>query len=217
MTAPTPPPSPSAGGDARHTSSTGATSRAVHHRSDSGAPTSSQPSGAGRLGRSLWLVATPLFMLLLAVLFLLSSGDLTGREAAYPQVLALLVIVLAVVSLAGDHREGMRQVTAAPPSRLDHDAADDSAGPDDVEGRRGIGLAVGRVLAFLVVAVVAVILMSYLGFFLPSALLVGGGLLVLGVRSPWKVVAYTAGVVLVAYGLFVQLLQVPFPSAPWSS
>lgn len=214
MTAPAPPPSSPGSGDARSGRAAVSSSRAGRPSADGARPV----SGGRRVGRSLWLMAAPLFMLVLALLFLASSTELTGREALYPQVLAVLVAVLAVVSMRGDHREGTAQLEQAAPSSRRGDVAvdDDLDDPDDVEGRRGIGLAAGRVLAFLLVAVVAVTLMSYLGFFLPSVLLVGGGLLVLGVRTPWKVVAYTAGVVLVAYGLFVELLQVPFPPAPWS-
>lgn len=165
----------------------------------------------------MWLAAAPLFMLLLALVFLLSSGELTGLEANYPRLLAVIVAVMAVASIIGDYREG-RQALAAetPPPHGNASHDDDLEDPDGLEGRRGVGLAVPRLLGFLALALVSVFLMNYLGFFAPAFLLVGGGLLVLGVRTPWKVVLYTLGVIGVAYVLFVEALQVPFPPAPWS-
>lgn len=169
----------------------------------------------GRAARSLWLVIAPLIALALALLFLLSSGDITGREAAYPRGLAVVVALLAIVSLWSDSVEARRdraRTDSVPPTR----SVDDE--PEDVglEGRRGAGLAVGRVVAFVAVTSVGVYLMGPLGFFVAGTLLVGGGLVVLGVRSPWRVIAYTAGLITVAYFLFVEALRVPFPPAPWS-
>ena len=174
-------------------------------------PTSPSPASRAGVGLSVWLVAAPLFMLLLAAAFLLSSGELSGREATYPRVLALLVIVLAAVSIAKDLTSGRRVFAGTPAAPGDDDATD-----DDLEGRRGQGLAVRRVLAFFAIAVVSVWLMSWVGFFLPALLLVGAGVFVLGVRTPWKVAAYTIGLVTVAYLVFVEALQVPFPPPPWS-
>lgn len=185
-----------------------------------------RPTGAsGRRGRStgggaaraLWLVSTPLLALALALLFLLTSGALTGREATYPRVLAVVVAVLAVVSLWRDSVEARREKAstgpAAPATKGDEsDELDD----EDPEGRRGAGLAVGRIIVLVAVTAVAIYLMGLLGFFIPAALLVGGGLVVLGVRSPWRVAAYTAGLVIGAYLLFVEALRVPFPATPWS-
>lgn len=162
----------------------------------------------GGVGLSLWLVAAPLAMLLLAAAFLLGSGELEGREAAYPRVLAVIVIALAAVSVVKDLGSGRVLFTTAP-----RDVAEDET---DLEGSRGRGLAGRRVLAFFVVAVVSVWLMSWVGFFLPALLLVGVGVVVLGVRTPWKVAAYTVGLVAVAYVVFVEALQVPFPPVPWS-
>jgi hypothetical protein len=178
------------------------------------APTGPSPASRTAPALSLWLVAAPLVMLLLAVAFLLSSGGLEGREAAYPRVLAVVVIALAAVSIVQDLTSG-RQVFAAGPAQAPASALDDAA-EDDLEGRRGQGLAARRVVVFFVIAVVSVWLMSWVGFFLPAFLLVGAGVYVLGVRTPWKVAAYTGGLVAAAYAVFVEALQVPFPAAPWS-
>ena len=178
---------------------------------------SAPPSGAALPRRGpgavLWTAAAPLIALALALLFLASSGDITGREAAYPRLLAVLVSVLAVFSIVNDLREARAERATAAESGLDlHADAED----DGFEGRRGAGVHVRRVLLFIALTVLSVYLMNVVGFFLPAFLLLGGGLVVLGVRSPWRVVAYTVGLVGVAYLLFVQALQVPFPPAPWS-
>lgn len=175
-------------------------------------PAPTGPAATSRLGAglALWLVAAPLVMLLLAVVFLLNSSELSGREAAYPRVLAVIVIALAAVSIVKDLTSGRLVFADAPSQTRPATAA------DDPEGQRGRGLAARRVVTFFAVAVVSVWLMSWVGFFLPALLLVGAGVYVLGVRTPWKVAAYTVGLVAAAYTVFVEALQVPFPPAPWS-
>ena len=186
-----------------------------------GRPGDAGPRGHESVGRriatSLWLVAAPLTVLLVAVLFLLVSGGITGREGAYPRVLAGIVVVMALAAVLGDLRDGRRALAPGSPLPSAETVPDDHVERDaDLEGGRGRGLAVRRVLVFAAVAVLSVFLMSYLGFFLPGVLLLAGGLLALGVRTPWKVVAYTAGLLGAAYALFVEALKVPFPPAPWS-
>jgi Flp pilus assembly protein TadB len=182
------------------------------------APTSPRSSRSGPL-LALWLVTAPLVMLLLAVAFLLSSGELTGREGTYPRVLAVVVIALAGVSVVKDLTSGRRTFAAARTSSAAAGAGAPASDVDeehDPEGQRGLGLAVRRVVGFFALALVCVWLMTWVGFFVAALLLVGAGVVVLGVRTPWKVAAYTAGVVGAAYVVFVEALQVPFPPAPWS-
>lgn len=178
------------------------------------APTSPRSSRSGPV-LALWLVTAPLVMLLLAVAFLLSSGELTGREGTYPRVLAVVVIALAGVSVVKDLTSGRRTFAAARTGTAGA-AAGERDEDHDPEGQRGLGLAVRRVVGFFGLALVCVWLMTWVGFFLSALLLVGAGVVVLGVRTPWKVAAYTAGVVGAAYVVFVEALQVPFPPAPWS-
>jgi Tripartite tricarboxylate transporter TctB family len=166
---------------------------------------------AGKLARSLWLVITPMIALALAALFLAASVDLHGPEATYPRGLAVLIALLALVSVWRDAAEaGPAAASGADDRPVDQDA--DEAGP---EGRRGVGVAAGRTLAFVVMLVLTTWLMGMIGFFPAATLMILAGLVILGVRSVRNVVAYTAGVVGVAYLLFVEALGVRFP-APWS-
>jgi len=176
---------------------------------------SSSGSRRGGAARSAWAVAVPLFALALAVLFLATSGDITGREGSYPRVLAGVVVVLALLSLVRDHADARRESAVAPTAGTEDEDDPDSEAAS-FEGGRGVGVAVRRVLAFAGVSVLAVYLMSWLGFFIPAALLVAGGVLVLGIRSPWRVVVFTVALVGIAHLLFVEALKVPFPTAPWS-
>jgi hypothetical protein len=163
---------------------------------------------AGKAARSLWLVSTPLIALAVAALFLAASGDLHGLEAAYPRGLAVLIALLAVVSV-------WRDAVAARPSGSADGPADPDAEEVAPEGGRGVGMAAGRTVAFIAVLVLTSWLMGLIGFFPAATLLILGGLVILGVRAPRTVLAYTVAVVGVAYLLFVEALGVPFP-APWS-
>jgi hypothetical protein len=187
--------------------------------------TSSQPSAEDRpgVGRSLWFVAMPLFALLVAVLILAMSGGITGREGTYPRALAVVVAVLALVSIRSDYLTARRETAGqAAPALSAGEALDEHADPlheeggEDFENGRGAGVAGKRVVALGALTGLSIYLMTWLGFFIPSALLIGGALLILGVRTWWKVAAYTVGLVVTAHLLFVEALGVPFPPAPWS-
>jgi len=177
------------------------------------APTvgTSAPGLARKAALSIWLVITPVITLALAALFLATSGDLQGLEATYPRALAGLVALLAVISIWRDSIEARRDRVSHPSAGSVE--ADANAG--GLEGRRGVGMAAGRALAFAAVLVVTTWLMGVIGFLPAATLLILGGLVVLGVRSPLKVIGYTVGVIAVAHLLFVEALGVPFPS-PWN-
>lgn len=185
---------------------------------------SSQPAGDVRpgVGRSLWLVAVPLFALVLAGVILATSGEISGREGNYPRVLAVVIVIMAVVSIRSDYVQARRETSGETVPEVDPEDPDAHAellheeGGEDFESSRGAGVAGRRVAALAAVTGLSIYLMTWLGFFIPAALLVGGGLIVLGVRSWWKVAVYTAGIVVGAYLLFVEALGVPFPPAPWS-
>ncbi|WP_158657490.1 tripartite tricarboxylate transporter TctB family protein [Blastococcus saxobsidens] len=151
------------------------------------------------------------------------SGEITGREGTYPRVLAGIIIVLALISMRSDYVMARRdEHDGAGPMAVPGEEHGAPAAPlheegaEDFEGSRGAGVAWKRVLALTAVTFLAIYLMSWLGFFIPATLLVGGGLIVLGVRTWWKVATYTGGLVVGAYLLFVEALGVPFPPAPWS-
>jgi hypothetical protein len=176
----------------------------------------SAPGLAGKVALWVWLVIAPVIALALAALFLATSGDLHGLEATYPRGLAVLVALLAIVSIRRDAAEARRdRLISATAVDSDVEPVDTDAGAVDLEGRRGVGMATGRTLAFVAVLVVTTWLMGTIGFFPAATLLILGGLVVLGVRSPLRVASYTVGVVAIAYLLFVEALGVRFPS-PWS-
>jgi putative tricarboxylic transport membrane protein len=163
---------------------------------------------AGKVTRSLWPVVTPVITLALATLFLATSGELNGLEATYPRALAVLVALLAIISIWRD-AVGMHRTRVAEPAENRTDDAEPAArGPEDHHRA-------GRVLGLVAVLAVTTWLMGVIGFFPAAALLLLGGLLILGVRTPLTVVAYTVGIVALAYLLFVEALGVPFPD-PWS-
>jgi hypothetical protein len=164
---------------------------------------------ARKVTRSLRPAVTPVIALALAVLFLAASGELHGLEAAYPRALAIVVALLAVVSMGLDAVGAHRNPVAATP---------ENGEPVDQDGRTPGSQErhpAGPVLGLVAVLAVTTWLMGVIGFFPAAALLLLGSLVILGVRTPFKVVAYTAGVVAIAYLLFVEALGVPFPN-PWS-
>ena len=163
-----------------------------------------------------WLVSIPLLVFLAAGFFLVASTGISGRDALYPRALAVLVAVFALYAAVRDIKEILGEREALTGSSMTSDGGDASEPRSDVEGHRGEGVAFGRVAAFFLVTAVSVWLMGWVGYYLASAVLLAGGIWVLGVRSPGKVVAYTVGLIAVAYLLFGYLLGVPLPRPIWS-
>jgi len=165
-----------------------------------------------RVGPGLWpwRLSVPLLVLVIAVAMLIGSGGINGRDAFYPRVLAAVVMAFALYAIVRDVRGILaeRQETTGSATGVDSDAG--------VEGRGGVGVAAVRVVAFCAVAAVSVWLLDWVGYYLASAVLLAGGVLVLGVRSPVKVVAYAAALLAVAYLLFSLVLGVPLPRPLWS-
>ena len=163
-------------------------------------------------GQWPWRLSVPLLVLVIAVAMLIGSGSIDGRDAFYPRLLAAVVTAFALYAVVRDVRGILaerHETTGTAPA--------DGVVPDSgVEGRGGVGVAAVRVVAFCAVAAVSVWLLDWVGYYLASAILLAGGVLVLGVRSPVKVVAYTAALIGVAYLLFGLLLGVPLPRPLWS-
>jgi hypothetical protein len=163
-----------------------------------------------------WRLSVPLLVLVIAVAMLIGSGSINGRDAFYPRVLAAAVTAFALYAVVRDVR-GILAERHATAGSATGPAPDDGVDPDSgVEGRGGVGVAAVRVVAFCAVAAVSVWLLDWVGYYLASAVLLAGGVLVLGVRSPVKVVAYTAALIAVAYLLFGLVLGVPLPRPLWS-
>ena len=175
-----------------------------------------------RVGPGLWVwrLSVPLLVLVIAVAMLIGSGSINGRDAFYPRVLAAVVTAFALYAVVRDVRGILVErhattgsTTVSPTGPAPADGVDPDSG---VEGRGGVGVAAVRVMAFCAVAAVSVWLLDWVGYYLASAVLLAGGVLVLGVRSPVKVVAYTAALIAVAYLLFGLVLGVPLPRPLWS-
>jgi len=179
-----------------------------------------------RVGPGLWVwrLSVPLLVLVIAVAMLIGSGSINGRDAFYPRVLAAVVTAFALYAVVRDVRGILaeRHATTGPTTgpttgSTTGQAPTGGVVPDSgVEGRGGVGVAAVRVAAFCAVAAVSVWLLDWVGYYLASAVLLAGGVLVLGVRSPVKVVAYTAALIAVAYLLFGLVLGVPLPRPLWS-
>jgi hypothetical protein len=158
-----------------------------------------------------WRLSVPLLVLVIAVAMLIGSDSINGRDAFYPRVLAAAVTAFALYAVVRDVRGILAESHATEPA-----PTEDVVPESGVEGRGGVGVAAVRVVAFCAVAVVSVWLLDWVGYYLASAVLLAGGVVVLGVRSPVKVVAYTAALIAVAYLLFSLVLGVPLPRPLWS-
>jgi tripartite tricarboxylate transporter TctB family protein len=146
----------------------------------------------GAAGRTFSAVPAVLAFAIAAV-FLLRANTITGPEATYPVVLAIVVLALGAVNLVRDLLTRAR-------------AAD-----EDAEDAPLTSAATLRVVAFVVVLVAALLLLEPAGFFPAMVVMTVGSLVCFGVRNPLVIAAATALIVGTAYLIFVRLLVVPFP------
>jgi Tripartite tricarboxylate transporter TctB family len=151
----------------------------------------SGPRPAADLLRLAWAAIPALIAFVLAGVFLALVGSITGPEGVYPEVLAVVVLVLGLVNLVADCAAARRD-------------------PDRADGAEVSG-AGRRVFTFVLVLVAAVLLLQPLGFFPAMVVVVLGGLLVCGARRPVVLAVTTVLVIGWAYVLFERLLAVPFP------
>ena len=157
-------------------------------------------------------LAVPALGLVLAVVLLVASAHLTGPSGWYARVLVLLLAAVALVNTIVELRNAVRSrrgadaatvtgagVSAPEPSEVDEPPA---------ASRRGALLRVAVVVA----AVVGMVLLAdILGLWLAMLLPVLATLLVLGVRTWWKVVLAAGLTVAGGYVVFTILLQVRVP------
>lgn len=165
-------------------------------------------------------LAVPALGLVLAVVLLSTSTHLTGPSGWYARV---LVTLLGAVALVGTIVEGVRLARPVPavPARelgtgsdLLDDVEDVLAAADDDEDEPAEGPARGGLLRVgIVVASVAmmILLANVLGLWLAMAIPVVTTLVVLGVRTWWKVALATVLTVAGGYVVFTLLLQVRVP------
>lgn len=148
-------------------------------------------------------LAVPALGLAFAAVLLLSSGHLVGPAGWYARVLAAVLGVVALVGLVAEIIRFRRSLVAPSTTVAVEDAEPDSDAP-----ARGGLLRVG----ILVASVIAMVLLANpLGFWLAMIIPVVTALVLLGVRSWWKVLIATVLTVAGGYVLFTLLLQVRVP------
>lgn len=153
------------------------------------APTEHTPSTAARYAS----IATPGGLAIaVGVLAVMMSVDLNPADRGYPRVLAVLLIVVGVYNLIADLRE---------------------RGPGDEPDPEYGRLTVWRVVAFAALVAVSVWLVTPIGFYPAAALLVLGGLWILGVRNPLMLIGYPVALIGLGYVLFTIVIGVPLPLA----
>lgn len=164
-----------------------------------------------------WNLAVPIVFIVIVTLYLIDIRNIRGIESYYPLSVAIIAGVLAVVSMWRD------RLSLVPTSASSSEAS--QVGPPDSSEMEGAvaGTRVKNVLgnpavitlALMGIVAVAIYLMTWLGFFVPSVIMVAAAAALLGIRVWWKLVVYPIAVVGLAYLLFVETLNVPFPSGPW--
>ena len=74
-------------------------------------------------------------------------------------------------------------------------------------------LAAGRVITFILLVAVCIWLVTPIGFYPTGAILILGGMAIMGVRKPLLLIGYPVVLLALAYVLFSMLLGVPLPLA----
>ena len=144
-------------------------------------------------------LAVPALGLVLAIVLLATSTHLTGASGWYARVLVALFGVVALVGTTVEAVRLARHVTPEPSAEADE--AVDSLG-------RPALVRVGAVVASIVAMV---LLANILGLWLAMVIPVVTCLIVLGVRTWWKVLLATVLTVAGGYVVFTLLLQVRVP------
>lgn len=162
--------------------------------------------GGRRMTRERALrLALPAVGLAVAIVLLATSGDLNGGAGWYARVLVALFGVVALIGLIVEIAHYVRGEPAAPAAN-DREPADPDA-PDEVAGAGSllrVGIVVASVIAMLLLA-------NVVGFWSAMAIPVIATLLILGVRTLWKVALAAVLTVAAGYVVFTILLQVRVP------
>lgn len=165
-------------------------------------------------------LAVPALGLVLSIVLLATSTHLTGASGWYARVLVTLLGIVALVGTVVEAVRFARHVPETPAAELGSgddlldDVADVLAAADDDEAAPGESRGVsGLVRVALVAASIAamVLLANILGLWLAMVIPVLTTLLVLGVRTWWKVLLATVLTVAGGYIVFTLLLQVRVP------
>ncbi|MGU3500096.1 tripartite tricarboxylate transporter TctB family protein [Mycobacterium sp. C31M] len=139
------------------------------------------------------LVAAPgLIAVLVGGLTWMLSVDLNPADKGYPRALAALLIAVGLWNIVADLRE--------------HTGDEE---PDAEYGR----LVAWRVVAFAALVAVTVWLVNPIGFYPAAAIMLIGGLWIMGIRKPLPLIVYPVVVIAIGYVLFSMLIGVPLPLA----
>lgn len=156
-------------------------------------------------------VAVPALGVVVAVVLLATSTHLTGPSGWYARVMVILLGVVSLVGTIAEVRRVVRERGDAVPATEDagSTASAEPADPDEpVVASRG---ALARVLIVVASIVAMVLLANVLGLWLAMLIPVVATLLVLGVRTWWKVALAAGLTVAGGYVVFTLLLQVRVP------
>jgi putative tricarboxylic transport membrane protein len=144
-------------------------------------------------GRSPVLAVAPgLLAVLVALATWAMSFDLHPDDSGYPRVLATLLLGFGAWNIIADLRGR-------------HDAS-------EVESDYGT-LSSGRVISFALLVAVSIWLVTPVGFYPSAAIVIVGGMVIMGVRRPLLLIGYPVAVLALGYVLFSLLLRVPLPLA----
>jgi putative tricarboxylic transport membrane protein len=143
--------------------------------------------------RGLLLVASPgLLGVVTAIAAWVMSFDLHPDDTGYPRVLATILLGFGAWNIVADLR-----------ARATEGGADEEYGQ----------LAAARVISFALLVAVAIWLVTPLGFYPSAAIVILGGMLIMGVRKPLLLIGYPVVLLALGYVLFSVLLKVPLPLA----
>jgi putative tricarboxylic transport membrane protein len=156
-------------------------------------PVDTTEKHTGSAAARVILVATPGGLAIVAgVLAWMMSVDLHPDDKGYPRALATLLLVVGAWNVIADLRERGGHVE-----------------PDPEYGR----LVAWRVVAFIALVAVSIWLVTPIGFYPAAALLIFGGLWIMGIRKPLILIGFPLALIALGYVLFSVLLGLPLPLA----
>ncbi len=154
-----------------------------------------------RLPRVLWYASVPTFVLVVVGIFLAAAPTIRGRDAIYPVVTLIALLLVTLIALGREIRFGL----AGEP-----EAADELE--DSVEGERGRGVAWPRV-GVIVAAIVAMLVVFALFGYVPAiTFLCVATVSALGLRSPLWIAVFAIVTAAAAYLVFAIALGSPLPT-----
>ena len=158
----------------------------------------SRPSGFRRFLRVASYAAPSAIALIFALVLMVESRNISGRDSIYPRVVIALLIVVSVLAVIADIRAGLRPI--------------DPTGESDIEGSYGRGIAMTRTLIGCANLVLFAIIGGTVGFFIGLAIMSIVFMRVLGVRTLRWAIVWAIAMVVPAYLLFTLGFGIRFNS-----